>query len=51
MAAVTWKQKPCGCVKADLPQSGKVMIRCERHRGKPSKRLLCHFEEGMVRRD
>jgi hypothetical protein len=47
-----WTKKPCGCVKTRLPRSGKVTIRCERHRGKPAKegRLLAHFEEGMVRR-
>ena len=47
--AKIWEPKACGCVKARL-SIGKVMIRCERHRGKPSKRLLCHFEDGMVRR-
>jgi len=46
-----WKRKECGCVKAYLPIMGKVAIRCERHRGKESrKRLVCHFEDGMVRR-
>ena len=46
-----WKRRECGCVKADLPRLGRIMIRCKRHRGKPTKkRLLCHFEEGMVRR-
>ena len=47
-----WKRKPCGCIKADLPRAGKVSIRCSRHRGKPSKRLLCYFgEDGIVRRE
>jgi hypothetical protein len=52
MASLTrWERKECGCVKAYLPIMGKVAIRCERHRGKPSrKRLVCHFEDGMVRR-
>lgn len=45
-----WDRKPCGCVKANLPRAGRVMIRCERHRGKPSKRVLAHWEDGMVRR-
>jgi len=46
-----WQTKPCGCVKALLPIMGKVLIRCDRHRGKRSKkRLVCHFEDGMVRR-
>lgn len=46
-----WNPKPCGCVKAQLFTSGeKVMIRCERHRGKPSKRTLCYFDaDGIVR--
>jgi hypothetical protein len=46
-----WKRKPCGCLKATLPKSGRVMVRCERHRGKPAKkRLLCYWsEEGIVR--
>lgn len=45
-----WERKSCGCVKATLPQAGKVAIRCERHRGKPAKkRLLCYMEEGIVR--
>jgi hypothetical protein len=49
---VTWKQKPCGCVNTRLLIAGKVTIRCEQHRGKPAKkgRLLCHFEDGLVRR-
>lgn len=46
-----WKVKPCGCTKADLPNAGKVMIRCYQHRGKPSKRMLCYFENGIVRRE
>lgn len=47
-----WRAKACGCVKAQLFRSGtKVMIRCERHRGKPSKkRLLCYIDsDGIVR--
>lgn len=48
---MTWKTKPCGCVKAKLPISGKVMIRCRKHRGKSIKsgRKLCYLEDGMVR--
>ena len=47
-----WERQPCGCVKANLPSSGKVMVRCTAHRGKPSKRLLAHFDEqGIVRKD
>lgn len=46
-----WKRKDCGCISTLLPRAGKVAIRCERHLGKPSKkRLVCHFEDGMVRR-
>lgn len=48
-----WKRKSCGCVNARLSQSGKVAIRCTRHRGKAAKkgRLLAHFDEdGIVRR-
>lgn len=45
-----WDRKPCGCVKTELG-IGKVVIRCDRHRGKPSKkRLVCYFDEhGIVR--
>lgn len=40
------REKSCGCVKMNLPRAGKIIVRCERHRGKPSKkRLVCHFEE------
>src|SRR5574343_1109305 len=47
-----WNRKPCGCVKAELPLSGRVMIRCTKHRGKPSKRALAYFDaDGIVRRD
>lgn len=48
-----WRRKPCGCVRAVLPQSGRVGIRCERHRFKPAKRgrTLCYFgPDGIVRR-
>lgn len=45
-----WNRKPCGCVKTEL-LGERVMIRCSRHRGKPSKRALLHFDEdGIVRR-
>jgi len=48
-----WEKKPkCGCVKATLPKFGKAMVRCTKHRGKPTKtdRRLCYFDEaGMVR--
>lgn len=48
---VAWEPKACGCVKAQLERAGKVVIRCDRHLGKPlKKRLVCHFEDGMVRR-
>lgn len=44
-----WKRKSCGCVNATLSISGKVAIRCDKHRGKPAKkRLLCYMEEGIV---
>lgn len=46
-----WETKQCGCVKASLPITGKIMIRCQRHLGKQSKKhLVCHFKDGMVRR-
>lgn len=45
-----WEKATCGCTKANLTNAGRVMIRCSRHKGKPSKRVLCHFEDGMVRR-
>lgn len=44
-----WEKKTCGCVKTKL-SVGKVIIRCDRHRGKPSKtRVLCYWDEGQVR--
>jgi hypothetical protein len=50
---VKWeKRAKCGCVKATLPRSGKVMIRCTKHRGRPTKtdRTLCYFDEnGQVK--
>ena len=31
-----WERKEsCRCTKADLPQFGRVLIRCAEHRGKP----------------
>lgn len=45
-----WERKPCGCVKTNL-SIGRAMIRCPKHRGKPSKRVLCYFEDGIVRRE
>lgn len=46
-----WERRSCGCVKTNLPQSERVMIRCLKHRGKSSKRTLAHFDEdGIVRR-
>jgi hypothetical protein len=53
MPKVKWeKREKCGCVKARLPRAGKLTIRCERHRGKPTKtdRRLCYFDgAGQVR--
>lgn len=47
-----WDRKPCGCVKANLSCSGRVMIRCMKHRGKPSKRALAYFDaDGIVRKE
>lgn len=47
-----WERRECGCVKANLPLSGRVMIRCSRHRGKPSKRTLAYFDaDGIVRKE
>jgi hypothetical protein len=46
-----WETKKCGCIRANLPRAGRVAIRCERHRDKPTKRrLLAYFDEGIVRR-
>jgi len=51
MKKKTWDAKACGCVKTSTLGGIKVVIRCDRHLGKPSKkRLVCHFEDGMVRR-
>lgn len=47
-------QRKCKCKKLTLPQSGRVVIRCEQHRGKPSKsgRLGCYLDDdGIVRRE
>lgn len=46
-----WKRRKCGCVKTELPSVGKVVIRCDRHRDKPSKkRVVCYFDDqGIVR--
>ncbi len=47
-----WKQQTCGCVKAELPNAGKVVIRCTKHRDKPSKseRTLCYWDsDGLAR--
>jgi hypothetical protein len=45
-----WDKKPCGCVKTKLPRAGRVVIRCTKHRGKPSRRTLAYFDEnGQVR--
>ena len=50
MEKTQWEKKPCGCVKTTLPRAGKVAIRCAKHRGKPSKRRLCYFDDaGQVR--
>lgn len=49
---VRWKKKPCGCVNTMLPSTGPVTIRCQKHRGKKTKkgRALVHFnEDGLVR--
>lgn len=47
-----WERQACGCVKANLTIAGRVMIRCTRHRGKPSKRELAYFDsDGIVRKD
>ena len=50
MKVPLWKRKPCGCVNANLPQSGKVAIRCSRHRDKPAKkgRVLAYFGEATI---
>ena len=48
-----WERKrSCKCLKANLPIAGRVLVRCELHRGKPSKsrRLLCYWDaDGIVR--
>lgn len=49
-----WEKKTCGCVKTELGSPlQQVIIRCERHRGKPSKsgRALCYWADGQVRRE
>lgn len=43
-----WKRKDCGCVKTTLSVGnvGKVVIRCGRHLGKPSKRrAVLHWQD------
>lgn len=39
-----WEREPCGCVKTVL-LGERVVIRCSKHLGKPSKRTLCHWED------
>lgn len=47
-----WERQECGCVKANLSSTGRVMIRCSQHLGKPSKRELAYFDaDGIVRRE
>lgn len=47
-----WERKLCGCVKTELLSTGRAMIRCGKHRGKSSKRMLFYFDEnGIVRRE
>lgn len=47
-----WEPRACGCVKANLPSSGKVLIACERHRGRKTKRTLAYFDaNGIVRHE
>lgn len=44
-----WDRKPCGCVKTRLAGK-KAVIRCTRHRDKPSKRDVYYFDgDGIVR--
>lgn len=48
------KKPKCKCLKMDLPNAGKVVVRCEKHRGKPSKkgRMVCYLDaDGIVRRE
>lgn len=47
-----WKRKRCGCTKTTLPNAGKVLIRCARHRDKSydGKRLLCFWDENGIAR-
>jgi len=55
MAKSAWDKSPCGCVKTELPRCGRVVIRCQQHIGKPTKkgnRVLCYFDDaGIVRRE
>lgn len=48
-----WDKEVCGCVTANLPRSERIIIRCQKHRGKPAKkrnRDVCYFDaDGMVR--
>lgn len=46
------KKTKCKCRKLNLERAGKVVIRCEKHLGKPSsKRLVCYLDaDGILRR-
>lgn len=49
-----WDRQTCGCVKADLDKSGRVVIRCARHQGMPTKkgnRTVLYFDEHGIVRD
>lgn len=50
-----WDRRTCGCVKADLDGRGRVIIRCARHQGMPTKkanREVLYFDEhGIVREE
>lgn len=48
-----WGRQACGCVKAELPSRGRVVIRCRQHDGKPTKKgkreVLYRDEDGIIR--
>jgi Meiotically Up-regulated Gene 113 (MUG113) protein len=48
-----WEKEVCGCITANLPRAERIIIRCEKHRGKPAKkgnRDVCYFDaDGILR--
>lgn len=54
MPSIMDRKQKCKCLKMNLPKSGRVVIRCPEHLGKPSKsgRMVCYIgADGIVRQE